>query len=254
VAESVVIDTRFNGPPDSGNGGYTCGLLAGFVDGPASVSLRKPPPLGVPLAVVRDGNGNGNGGNDGGLGVRLVDGDELVAEAEPASGDPAGAPPAFVPLDEARAAVGGSFFRSDAHPFPTCFVCGPRRDDGDGLRIFPGWIEEREVFAAPWRPDPSLAGDDGSVPDEIVWSALDCPTSAPGMNSPGPDGKVLPIVLARLTADLREPVVAGQEHVIVSWEIGRDGRKREAGAALYDNAGRVLASARALWIELRPQA
>jgi hypothetical protein len=257
VADSVVIDRRFNGPPDSGNGGYTCGLLAGFVEGPASVSLRKPPPLGVPLAVVRDGgdgngNGNGNGGNEGGLGVRLMDGDELVADAEPAPADPAGSPPEVVPLDEARAAIEGSAFLSDTHPFPSCFVCGPRRDEGDGLRIFPGWIEERGVFAAPWTPDPSLATGDGSLPDEIVWSALDCPTSAPGLNSPGPDGTVLPIVLARLTADLREPVAAGEEHVIASWEIGRDGRKREAGAALYDSGGRVLASARALWIELRP--
>jgi hypothetical protein len=242
-SDSVVIDARFNGPPDSGNGGYTCGLLAAFVDGPASVSLRKPPPLGAPLAVQIEGSD-----------ARLLDGDQLVAEAEPAAADPAGEPPEFVPLAEARAAVEGSFFRSDTHPFPTCFVCGPRRDDGDGLRIFPGWIEERGVFAAPWTPDPGLAGDVGAVPDEVVWSALDCPTSAPGMNSPGPDGKVLPIVLARLTADLRAPVRAGEDHVVVSWELGRDGRKREAGAALWDAGGTLLASARALWIELRPQA
>lgn len=247
MAESVLIEQRFNGPPDSGNGGYTCGLLAGFVSGPAQVTLRKPPPIGVPLVVVRDAGGDGS--------AKLLNEDQLVAEVEPASADPAGEPPRPVPLDEAQAAVEGSFFRSDAHPFPSCFVCGPQRDEGDGLRIFPGWIEERGVFAAPWTPDPGLAaGDGGAVPDEIVWSALDCPTSAPGMNSPGPDGKVLPIVLARLTADLREPVVAGEEHVIASWEIGRDGRKREAGAALYDGGGRVLASARALWIELRPQA
>jgi hypothetical protein len=247
VADSVVIDARFNGPPDSGNGGYTCGLLAGFVEGPAQVTLRRPPPLGEPLAVVRDGNGGG----ERGAAVRLLDGDELVAEAEPAASDPAGRPPRFVPVDEARAAIEGSFFTSDAHPFPTCFVCGPRREDGDGLRIFPGWIEERGLFAAPWRPDESLAGEGGSVPDEVVWSALDCPTSAPGMNRPGPDGKVLPIVLGRLTADLREPVRAGEDHVVASWELGREGRKREAGAVLWDARGRVLASARALWIELR---
>src|SRR3982750_648655 len=31
----VVIDSRFNGPPDSANGGYTCGLVAAAIDGPA---------------------------------------------------------------------------------------------------------------------------------------------------------------------------------------------------------------------------
>jgi hypothetical protein len=239
VPESIVIDPHFRGPPDSGNGGYTCGLLAQSIEGPAVVTLRAPPPLRVPLAVVAEGDG-----------ARLLDGDTLVAEAKPSAPDPPGEPPRFVLLDEARAAAEGSFFRSESHPFPSCFVCGPQRAEGDGLRIFAGPLGD--MFAAPWTPDLSLAREDGRLPPEIVWSALDCPTSAPGMNEPGPDGRVLPIVLARLAADLREPVVAGDDHVITSWEIGHDGRKREAGAALYDAGGRLLASARALWIELRP--
>ena len=240
MADSLVIDPHFNGPPDSGNGGYACGLLAGFVDGPAQVSLRAPPPLGTPLAVVGEGNG-----------VRLLDGDTLVAEAEPAGPDPAGEPPRLVPVEEAgESAERSTYLNADTHPFPTCFVCGPKRGVGDGLRIFPGPTDG--MFAAPWTPDPGLAREDGALPPEIVWAALDCPTSAPGMNKPGPDGKVLPIVLARLAVHLREPVAAGAEHVITSWEIGRDGRKREAGAALHDASGRLLASSRALWIELRP--
>ena len=47
------IDPRFNGPPGSGNGGYTCGLVAGLLGGPAEVTLRLPPPLGTPLAWRR---------------------------------------------------------------------------------------------------------------------------------------------------------------------------------------------------------
>ena len=42
---SVIIPSRFNGPPDSGNGGYSCGVLAAFIDGPARVRLHVPPPL-----------------------------------------------------------------------------------------------------------------------------------------------------------------------------------------------------------------
>ena len=108
------------------------------------------------------------------------------------------------------------------------------------------------MFAATWTPPADFAGAEGTVAPEIVWAALDCPTSAPGMNSPGPDGTVLPIVLARLGVELHGPVRAGTEHVVTSWELSRDGRKREAGAALYDDGGGLLASARALWIELRP--
>src|SRR5215218_4317713 len=47
----IVIDRRFRGPDQSGNGGYTCGLVAGAMDGPAAVTLRLPPPLEVPLRV-----------------------------------------------------------------------------------------------------------------------------------------------------------------------------------------------------------
>ena len=44
----MIIERRFNGPPDSGNGGIACGLLASTVDFPVpEVTLRLPPPLGV---------------------------------------------------------------------------------------------------------------------------------------------------------------------------------------------------------------
>jgi hypothetical protein len=43
---SLNVARRFCGPPDSGNGGYVCGFIAGFVEGAAEVTLRLPPPLG----------------------------------------------------------------------------------------------------------------------------------------------------------------------------------------------------------------
>ena len=49
----VVIERRFRGPPESANGGYACGLVAGLLGGVAEVTLRLPPPLDRELDVVR---------------------------------------------------------------------------------------------------------------------------------------------------------------------------------------------------------
>lgn len=229
------VRRRFNGPPGSGNGGYLCGLLASHLDGEAEVTLRAPPPLERPLAVRRTAGG-----------VQLCDGGELVADARTASLPEPAAP--AVGLEEARRASTAGYERWAArHPFPTCFVCGPERGKGDGLRVFPGALGREGLFAAPWTPDGSVAAADGTVRPECVWAALDCPTSAPVANY----GEGPPIVLARLAARLDTPVVAGRAHVLVSWALGREGRKRSAAAALTDARGRVLAHARALWIELR---
>ena len=245
VGDSIAIERRFNGPPETANGGYACGCLARALGergggGAVQVSLRRPPPLEEPLSVAVDG-----------AGARLLAESDVVVEGAPVQADALGEPVGPVGVDEARAAAPDSFYLSPSHPFPTCFVCGPRRAEGDGLRIFPAPVGGDGLFAAVWTPPSDLARADGTVPAEIVWAALDCPTSAPGMNEPGPDGKVLPIVLARLAVEIAGEVRAGADHVITSWEVSRDGRKREAGAALYGAGGELLARARALWIELK---
>jgi hypothetical protein len=136
MLDAVVIDRRFNGPPDSANGGYTCGVLAGAIEGPAEVTLGRPPPLERELRVERDGER-----------VLLLDGNELVAEA--AAVEPDWDVPASPPsLEEARAAVTGSPFLMRPRPFGTCFVCGNDREPDDGLSIFPGPLGGRDDLHA----------------------------------------------------------------------------------------------------------
>ena len=53
MTDSLAIPSRFCGPPGSGNGGYVCGRIAAYVDGPVTVTLRRPPPLATPMAVER---------------------------------------------------------------------------------------------------------------------------------------------------------------------------------------------------------
>jgi hypothetical protein len=179
-------------------------------------------------------------------GIELRDGETLVAEARPA--EPELELPEPVGVEQARKVSREGFQRwSTSHPFRTCVVCGPDRDSGDGFGVFPGALEGRDGrFAAVWEPDASLA-DGEAVCAKAVWAALDCPTSAPVVNF----GQGPPCVLARLTARVDGSVEPQAPHVVVSWPLGRDGRKRHSAAALFSPDGRPVAWARALWIELK---
>jgi len=229
---TVVIEQRFHGPPESGQGGYTCGLLAREIAGAAEVSLRSPPPLERELTIAR--------GDDETLLLR--DGDTLVAEGRPTT--LALDVPPLVGLDEAQAAMPGysGFAR---HAFPTCFGCGPDRAEGDGLRLFPGPVAGRDVIACTWSPHHGLADDDGHVRPEFIWAALDCPTAFAGVMDGGP------VVLARLSGRIDQPIRAGDPHVITAWHLDRDGRKHHSACAIATAAGDVLAVSQALWIELK---
>src|ERR1700741_4584486 len=52
IVTSIVIDKRYCGPPNSGNGGYFCGRLARHISGGAEVTLRARPPLDKQLDIV----------------------------------------------------------------------------------------------------------------------------------------------------------------------------------------------------------
>jgi hypothetical protein len=229
VTDTLRIPAFFNGPPESGNGGYTCGRVAELVDAEVSeVSLRSP------LEVVREGDR-----------VSVVHGDTLVAEGAPS--DLLVDMPDPVPASEVEAAqAAGREQWAQGHPFPTCVVCGPARPDGFG--IVPAALPGRNgLFGATWTP--SEASDDGQglVRTELVWAALDCPTSAPVANFG--DGPAM--VLASLTARLGCPLRVGEPHSILSWALGEDGRKHWSAAALYDSDGILTCASRALWIELK---
>ncbi len=224
-----MIPRRFNGPPDSGHGGYSAGLAAGLIDGPAEVTLLLPPPLDRPLAVRRGADGSAS----------VLDGDRVVMVATPLAADLALTTPAAQGVETARDAS-AAFHWHDDHPFPTCFGCGPQRAPGDGLRLFAGRVAGNELLATTWTPTEP-------VDQTLLWAALDCPSGAAGSaDKPG-----VPVVLGRFAVRQLAPVPADAEHEIISWLVEADGRKRLCGCALFDAGGRQLAVARATWIELR---
>jgi hypothetical protein len=242
MTNALTIPSRFNGPAGIGNGGYVCGRIAAYVDGPATVTLRRPPPLDTPMAVE---NHEGS--------VRILRDRTLIGEAAPAPDGRALEIADTVSPAEARAAAGRARYFADP-VFPDCFVCGMNRPPGDGMRIFPGPVAGRAVWAAPWTPDPSVAGADGRVRPEVVWAALDCPSGiaaaeAAGLGAAGAGpGWGTVILLGRMTASLTGRPAAGDQCQVIAWPRTRDGRKLTAGSALIGPGGEVLAVAAALWL------
>ncbi len=233
MSASVEIPQRFNGPLESGNGGYCSGVVAGLVEGPAVVSLLSPAPLDRQLDVVTGDNGS----------VRLLDGRTLVAEGRPQAAVALDVP-APVGVDEARAAMRRYRGLEDG-PFCRCFVCGRAREDA--LGVFAGEVEGRRVVASTWTPPEWTADAGGAVRPEIVWSVLDCPTYFAAHV-----GEELSMsFLVRFSARIDGPVVAGREHVAIGWPIEAEGRKRRAGSAVLTAEGELLAVADALLVEAR---
>jgi hypothetical protein len=234
----VRIDRRFQGPAESGNGGYTAGLLGVALSSVAAdgtvpqVTLRLPPPLEADLELLVEPDG-----------ARLMGPESLTAGAVPVSAETlADAAVDPVSPDEARAAE-ARYRGLSQHPFPTCFVCGPSNQGG--LQLRPGRLGDGRT-ACTWKPAADLVGDGDLVDPVFVWAALDCP----GGWTLDLEGR--PSVLGQLTACLDARPQPGEPCVVMGRLLGEDGRKTFTASTLYDSDGRVLARAKHTWITVDP--
>lgn len=230
LVETVTLASRFCGPPQSGNGGYTAGLLASHSKVPVRVRLRKPPPLDVPLELKTHTNGR----------LELMRNGEPIVEAEPHSFvlEVPPAPSYAEALNATRHYVGFHH-----HPFPTCFVCGPQRARGDGLRIFPGTYGDSGIVIAPWMPDESLCDEEGKVHSQFMWAALDCPGWFAATN------EARTMLLGQIAAKVDRRVHLSESCVVAGWKLSSEGRKHVVGTVVYDDDGEPCARAIATWIE-----
>jgi hypothetical protein len=196
------------------------------------VRLERPTPLAQPLEVITDTDGT----------LRLEHAGVGYARAQPTRLELV-TPPAVSYQDALEASRHFSGFTR--HSFPRCFVCGTERTRGDGLRIFAGRVGGRELVAAPWVADASVAGGDGKVLPQFIAAALDCP----GYFAAREDG--VPMLLGEFTTQVDRCVHIDEPCVIVGWRLRSSGRKHEVGSALFDGSGEACARARAVWIEPR---
>lgn len=229
---TVRIERRFRGPPETGNGGYVAGLVAAALGGTnCTVTLKSPPPLDHDLTLETNNPS-----------ASLISDDSIIVTASREPVDVDVPPPPT--LSEARDAE-PRFIGHSHHIFPGCFVCGPEREAGDGMRIFPGQLHDRaHRVAATWTPDDSVTGEDGLVRPEFLWAALDCPGYFAAEDKAGL------ALLGRMSAVLHRSVRAGEPLIVTGWPIDSEGRKHWVGSALHDANGELVAAAKATWITL----
>lgn len=226
----VTIAAQFNGPDSSGNGGYVAGMLGDELGcaGPATSTLRIPPPLDAPLSWERDDEE-----------LRLLTAGGAVVGTATRGAFVREAPPC--PTADQAAAGLAAYPGFHHHPFDRCFTCGTQRDEGDGLRLFTGPIGD-DLTAAPWTPHEAFAGDDGTIDVPVMWAALDCPGGWAA------DFTRNTIVLGRMTAEVLRRPSAGEPCRSTGRLHAQEGRKFLTDTALYAEDGELLGRAEQTWI------
>jgi len=228
----IRIDSRFNGPPGSANGGYACGLVAAGIGETVNVRLYSPPPLDTDLELSNADQPD----------KWLLKQDDKVIAAATCTQVRAHVPPAPTYLEALEASK--HFTGHNQHAYANCFVCGPQRSPGDGLRIFAGKLQSSNVVAAPWLPRSDLGNDQGKVKPEFIWCALDCP---------GYFASVMPgrsALLGELAVHIDRSVHVEEPCVVIGWQIMIEGRKHKVGTALFDEDGERCAVGVATFIEV----
>lgn len=230
AVSTLRIDPKFVGPPGQGQGGYLAALLARHASEPVTVTLRAPIPFDTDLAVT---------GTDGVLELR--DGDTLVAETHPRSGEPEIREAVSV-SDAVDASTRCPGLLGD-HAAPTCFSCGL---GPESFRVHAGPVARSDVFATPWTP-PEWSATGGVVDEPYLWAAMDC-TAGWKVSW---DMDVRFAFTGQISTDVLGAVRPGETYAVVAWAGEWKGRKRDARSAIFDATGRALAASATLWIAPR---
>jgi len=235
----IVIERRYEGPPNIAHGGYTGGVMAECLDcETVEVTMRKPTPMDKPLILDASSP----------EAVFLYDGETLLNEAKPS--DLELDLPEIISIDQARKA---SLRHVTEMPYPNCFGCGSGRSETDGLHLRSGPVGGRDLVAIDWVPPAAVAGVPAGrdLPKRLAWAAMECPC-ARAMELGGLRQPDELIVLGRLTTRVKARPKVGRPCFFMAWPIGREGRKIELAGTMHDESGRVLVMSRFTFITLKP--
>ncbi len=242
--DNMVLSQRFCGPPKTGNGGLTAGILVEAV-GTDTAEIRLLSPTPVETSIIMESE-------KGQRGTIYSDSKKVLATLKSIADEdfPEYKLPVVPDLVDAKK-ISAFYPGFTTHPFPTCFVCGPKREVNDGLRIFVGPAPEQigfeNLMVGHWLPDQTVASQDGFVRDAVIWGALDCPGGFAAVL-----GEPKLIVLSKIRGKIIERPKIGENYTVLSWRLQKMTRAFKVMTAIFkSDSKRLLAIAEALWLAPR---
>ncbi|MEI1279599.1 hypothetical protein V6Z05_14820 [Leptospira venezuelensis] len=242
--DNIIMSQRFCGPPKTGNGGFTAGILVEAAKtNRAEIRLLNPTPVEKSI-ILESENGQRAAIYD--------DSKKILATLQSISVEdfPKYKLPVVPDLEEAKR-ISAFYPGFTTHPFPTCFVCGPKREVKDGMRIFVGPAPEQigfeNLMVGYWMPDDTVESENGIVRDAAVWGALDCPGGFAAVL-----GEPQLIVLSKIRGQILEHPKIGEDYIVISWRLQKMSRAFKVMTAIFKSDSKKLAAiAEALWLAPR---
>mgnify|MGYP001333401764 CR=1 FL=1 len=146
--------------------------------------------------------------------------------------------------------------RLESDIFTTCFVCGPDRNAGDGLRLFAGMPPGNQIdghlkpVAAAWKPFANLSSNGQTIDEAHIWAAMDCPSAA-AINNTGDETKEpIACLLGRFKNTVYRAPKVDEHCAVVAQMDYQEGRKIFCNVSLFGGQGDLLAAGRTTWIAL----
>lgn len=242
--DNMILSRRFCGPPKTGNGGFTAGILVETVGtNAAEIRLLNPTPVETAITIESENGQQGAIYNDSKKVLATLK--SIASEDFPEYKLP------VVPDLGDVIKISAFYPGFTTHPFPTCFVCGPKREVNDGMRIFVGPAPEQigfeNLMAGYWLPDRTVGSQDDFVRDAAIWGALDCP----GGFSAVLDEPHL-IVLSKIRGKIIERPKIGEDYTVMSWRLHKLTRAFKVMTAIFkSDSKKLFAISEALWLAPR---
>ena len=230
---TITIPSRFEGPPGTGQGGYTAARAIDEIGGAATVAFRSPVPLEEEMTLNERADDHWELSNASGATVLDI-----------TRWEPVWASTGRVSVEEARPARERFEYTPENHPAHHCFSCGAQRES---MHVHAGPLGDGR-YATDWTIPEWAADENGLVDHAVAWAAVDC-TAAWYIAGTADRRAGFTVQLA---VEVLKPLVAGDTYAVVGWEGDYppiwDGRKRGACSALFDASGDLVANSRSFWV------